>query len=95
MPWPQTATPATSAGATPVLSSTSRMMPQLASHISSMSRSIKPGLGVSIRVSRLATPISLPFASYSAAFVVVPPLSRPMKYFIAIQSPSFFIQSGI
>ena len=50
---------------------------QFASHISSISRSVKPGWGTSIFVAVLAVAISFPFASKMAAFVVVPPLSRP------------------
>ena len=55
------------------------MTAQLASHISSMSRSTKPGFGVMEAVATTALPISVPFRSNSAALVAVPPLSSPIK----------------
>lgn len=53
------------------------MTRQFACHISSMSRSTKPGFGVSMSVEVLATQISAPLRSNRAALVVVPPLSSP------------------
>ena len=61
----------------PAFSRASRITRQLASHISSISRSVKPGLGINMAVSIPAEAISRPFSSKMAALVEVPPLSSP------------------
>ena len=77
LPWPQSETARIFDGAIPARATACRMTEQLASHISSMSRSTKPGLRYIERVSSDAEEIWRPLLSNTAAFVVVPPLSMP------------------
>ena len=53
------------------------MTAQLSRHMSSMSRSTKPGAGVSAAVATLSTATCVPSGVKRAAFVFVPPLSNP------------------